>query len=161
VIVDVMIVATGFVFRAWAGALAVDVAVSHWLVLCSFVVALFLGFVKRRQEIAGLDGDTRARPALESYSVEFLDQAIPVVTASTVLAYSLYALSPEVAAKLGTPYMGLTIPPVLFGIFRYLFLVHRRGEGDNPTEVVLGDRPLQATVAIWAALVLILLRTSS
>lgn len=152
VIVDVMAVAAGFLIRAWSGALALSVEVSRWLVLCSALLALLLGFVKRRQEMATLAAASSAqRPVLRDYSLPLLDQRIAVVTASTVLAYALYAFSPEVGQKLGTGPMGLTLPFVLFGIFRYLYLVHQRGEGDNPTAVLLGDLPLLLTVALWGA----------
>lgn len=155
VILDVMLVAAGFLLRAWAGAVALGVAMSHWLALCTGLLALFLGFVKRRQEIETLDGATEQRPILREYSLPFLDQMIGVVTASTVLAYSLYAFSPEVAERVGTRHLGITIPFVLFGIFRYLYLVHQRGEGENPTLVVLRDRPLLANVLLWGAAVLV------
>ena len=157
VILDVMLVAAGFLLRALAGSVAIGVALSDWLVLCTGLIALFLGFVKRRQEITVLQGATGQRPALREYSLPFLDQMIGVVTASTVLAYALYALSPEVAEKLGTQWMGLTIPFVLFGIFRYLYLVHLQGEGDNPTALVLSDRPLLLNFLLWGATVLVVL----
>lgn len=158
VILDVMLVASGFLIRAWAGAEALDVRMSHWLVLCTGLVALFIGFVKRRQEMVDLESKApRQRSSLESYSVPFLDQMISVVTSATLLGYALYAFSPDVASKLGTRYMGATFPFVLFGMFRYLFLVHQKGEGDNPTAVVLSDRPLLLTVLAWGALVILLL----
>lgn len=149
VILDVMLVAAGFLLRAWAGAVAVGVAMSEWLVLCTGLLALFLGFVKRRQEIASAPESTEQRPILREYSLPFLDQVIAVVTGSVVTAYALYAFSEEVAAKLGTRHLGLTIPFVLFGIFRYLYLVHLRGEGENPTALVLSDRPLLLNVLLW------------
>jgi 4-hydroxybenzoate polyprenyltransferase len=157
VILDVMVVAAGFLVRAWAGAVAIDVAMSHWLILCTALVALFLGFVKRRQEIVALGENSATRPILREYSLPFLDQMIGVVTAGTVLAYALYAFSPEVAEKLGTRHLGLTLPFVLFGIFRYLYLVHRRGEGENPTALVMSDPPLVVNVLLWAAAVLFVL----
>jgi 4-hydroxybenzoate polyprenyltransferase len=157
VILDVMMVASGFLLRAWAGALVLGVAISHWLVLCTGLLALFLGFVKRRQEIAALDGDDRTRPILREYSLPFLDQMISIVTGATVVAYSLYAFSPEVAEKLGTRHLGLTIPFVVFGIFRYLYLVHQRGEGENPTAVLLSDGPLIVDVLLWGAAVVVAL----
>lgn len=157
VILDVMMVAAGFLFRAWGGAAVLSVEMSHWLILCTGLLALFLGFVKRRQEIAALAGATAQRPILREYSLPFLDQMIAVVTASTVLAYTLYAFSPEVAEKLGTRHMGLTIPFVLFGIFRYLYLVHQRGEGENPTALVTSDGPLLLNVLLWAASVVVAL----
>jgi 4-hydroxybenzoate polyprenyltransferase len=153
VILDVMLVASGFLLRAWAGAVAVGVAISEWLVLCTGLLALFLGFVKRRQEIASAPVATEQRPILREYSLPFLDQMIAVVTGSVVTAYALYAFSEEVAAKLGTRHLGLTIPFVLFGIFRYLYLVHLRGEGENPTALVLSDRPLLLNVLLWAGAV--------
>lgn len=157
VILDVMMVASGFLLRAWAGAAVLGVAISHWLVLCTGLLALFLGFVKRRQEIAALGGDDATRAILREYSLPFLDQMIAIVTGSTVVAYALYAFSPEVAEKLGTQHLGLTIPFVLFGIFRYLYLVHRRGEGENPTALLLSDLPLIADVLLWGAAVVVAL----
>jgi 4-hydroxybenzoate polyprenyltransferase len=158
VIVDVMAVAAGFILRAWAGAVALDVALSRWLVLCTGLLALFLGFVKRRQELIARDLDGgEGRAILREYSPEFLDQMISVVTASTVVAYSLYAFDPEVGRKLGTEHLGLTVPFVLFGIFRYLYLVHRRGQGENPTVLLLGDRPLLVNLGFWAASVVVAL----
>jgi 4-hydroxybenzoate polyprenyltransferase len=157
VILDVMIVASGFLLRAWAGALAVDVGISDWLVLCTGLLALFLGFVKRRQEIATLAGGVSTRAILREYSLPFLDQMISIVTGATVVAYALYAFSEEVAKRLGTQHMGLTIPFVLFGIFRYLYLVHQRGEGENPTALFLNDRPLLAAVFLWGVAVVVAL----
>jgi hypothetical protein len=100
-----------------------------------------------------MEGESVTRPILRDYSLPFLDQMIAVVTGATVVAYSLYAFSPEVAQKLGTQNLGLTIPFVLFGIFRYLYLVHQRGVGENPTTVVLTDLPLILDVALWAVAV--------
>jgi 4-hydroxybenzoate polyprenyltransferase len=157
VILDVMLVAAGFLLRAWAGSVVIGVEMSHWLVLCTGLIALFLGFVKRRQEIVSFGQATEQRPILREYSLPFLDQMISVVTASTLLAYVLYAFSPEVAAKLGTRWLGVTIPFVLFGIFRYLYLVHQRGEGENPTALVLTDRPVLITVVLWGVAVVLAL----
>jgi 4-hydroxybenzoate polyprenyltransferase len=157
VILDVMMVATGFLLRALAGALVLNVAISRWLVLCTGLLALFMGFVKRRQEIAAMDGVFETRAILKEYSLPFLDQMIAIVTGATVVAYALYAFSPEVAQKLHTEHMGLTIPFVLFGIFRYLYLVHQRGVGENPTVVVLTDLPLILDVVFWGAAVVIAL----
>jgi 4-hydroxybenzoate polyprenyltransferase len=155
VIVDVMLVAAGFLLRAWGGAVVIGVVMSKWLILCTGLIALFLGFVKRRQEIAGTAGSHETRPILREYSLPFLDQMIAVVTSSTVLAYALYAFDPAAAERLGTRHMGLTLPFVLFGIFRYLYLVHQRGEGDNPTTLVLSDIPLLLNVVLWAGAVVV------
>lgn len=157
VILDVMMVAAGFLLRALAGAIVIDVAISRWLVMCTGLLALFLGFVKRRQEIAAMEGGTATRPILREYSLPFLDQMISIVTGATVVAYSLYAFSPEVAQKLGTEHLDVTIPFVLFGIFRYLYLVHQKGAGESPTAVVLTDGPLIVDILLWGAVVTIVL----
>lgn len=157
VIVDVMIVAAGFLLRALAGAAVLHVAVSHWLILCTVMVSLFLGFVKRRQELMLSASGTDTRPILREYSPAFLDQMIAVVTSSTVLAYALYVFSPEVAERLGTGRLGLTLPFVLYGIFRYLYLVHQRGEGEQPTELVVADPPFLVNGLLWGATVLAVL----
>lgn len=150
VILDVMAIASGFVLRAVAGGVAIDVPISPWLIICTFLLALFLGFSKRRHEIVLLENNaTDHRTSLREYSPYFLDQMISVVTASTVVAYASYTASPEVHSKLGTDKLYLTIPFVLFGIFRYLYLVHQKEEGGNPTQLLLSDRPLQAGVAAW------------
>ena len=139
VILDVMLVAAGFLLRAWAGAAVLDVAISHWLVLCTGLLALFLGFVKRRQELQALGGTEATRAILKEYSLEYLDQMIAVVTGATVVAYALYAFSPEVAQKLGTRTIGLTIPFVVFGIFRYLYPGAPARGGGKPD----GPRPVR------------------
>jgi 4-hydroxybenzoate polyprenyltransferase len=157
VILDVMLVAAGFLLRAWAGAVVLGVEMSNWLVLCTGLIALFLALVKRRQEIATLGPSGEQRPILREYSLPLLDQMIGIVTSSTLLAYSLYAFSPQVAEKLGTRWMGLTIPFVLFGIFRYLYLIHLRGQGENPTTLVLSDGALRWTVGLWGAVVVLVL----
>jgi 4-hydroxybenzoate polyprenyltransferase len=158
VILDVMSVAFGFLLRAVAGGLAVGVPISHWLVLCMTLLALFLAFCKRRQELTLLAGGAADhRASLKEYTPQFLDHMISVVAASTLIAYSLYALSPEVMDKLGTPYLGLTIPFVVYGLFRYLYLVHMRGEGGNPSRVLLADRPIQIDILLWGITVLALI----
>jgi 4-hydroxybenzoate polyprenyltransferase len=150
VILDVMTIAAGFVLRAVAGGVAIAVYVSPWLMLCTFLLALFLGFSKRRHEVVLLEGEAGAhRETLRDYNPYFLDQMISVVTASTVLAYAIYTVSPEVREKLHTDSLHLTIPFVLYGIFRYLYLVHRRDGGGNPTHELLTDRPLWVNVLLW------------
>ena len=152
VILDVMSIATGFVIRAAAGGVVIGVPVSPWLFICTFLLALFLGFAKRRHELVLLEGRAEDhRSALREYSPYFLDQMISVVTASVVVAYAIYTASPEVQEKLGTDKLYLTIPFVLFGIFRYLYLVHQREEGGNPTQLLLTDQPLLADVVLWIA----------
>ena len=158
VIIDVLTLAIGFVLRAVAGAVAVRVEFSHWLMVCTVLLALFIGLAKRRHEIVLLAGDAPThRPILGEYSPYLLDQMISVVTASTLVAYIFYTVSPETQAKFGTPWLGLTIPFPLYGIFRYLYLVHRREGGGSPSELLLTDRPLLFCVALWAASVAVII----
>lgn len=158
VILDVMTIAAGFVIRAVAGGVVINVPVSPWLIICTFLLALFLGFAKRRHELILLEARaTDHRASLKEYSPYFLDQMIAVVTASTVVAYAIYTVSPEVREKLGTDKLYLTIPFVLFGIFRYLYLVHQREEGGNPTQILLSDRPMLIDVLLWIGTAAILL----
>lgn len=158
VILDVMAIATGFVIRAASGGVLIAVPVSPWLIICTFLLALFLGFSKRRHELILLEARaTQHRASLKEYSPYFLDQMIAVVTASTVVAYAIWTVSPEIREKLGTENLYLTIPFVLFGIFRYLYLVHQREEGGNPTQLLLTDRPLLLDVLLWIITVAVLL----
>jgi 4-hydroxybenzoate polyprenyltransferase len=158
VILDVMGIAAGFVIRAAAGGVLIAVPVSPWLIICTFLLALFLGFSKRRHELILLEGRaTDHRASLKEYSPYFLDQMIAVVTASTVVAYAIWTVSPEIREKLGTEKLYLTIPFVLFGIFRYLYLVHQREEGGNPTQLLLTDRPLLVDVLLWIITAAVLL----
>jgi 4-hydroxybenzoate polyprenyltransferase len=158
VIVDVLTLATGFVLRAAAGAVAVDVAISHWLLVCTLLLALFIALAKRRHEIVLLAGDASShRPILGEYSAYLLDQMIAVVTASTLIAYIFYTVSPETQEKFGTPWLGLTIPFPLYGIFRYLYLVHKREGGGSPADLLLTDRPLLVCVALWALAVALII----
>ena len=152
VILDVMTLAAGFVLRVVAGGIAVGVPLSSWLLLCTSLLALFLGFGKRRHELVLLEINASThRPILAEYSPYFLDQLIAVVTTSTLVSYALYTMDPIVRQKLGTPYLPLTIPFVLYGIFRYLYLVHQKQEGGDPSQVIFGDRPLLINVLLWIA----------
>lgn len=158
VIIDVLTVATGFVLRAIAGAVAVDVEISRWLLVCTIVLALFIALSKRRHELVLLaDGATSHRKILSEYSPYLLDQMISVVTASTLLSYMFYTISPETEQKFGTPWLWLTIPFPLYGIFRYLYLVHRKEAGGSPAELLVSDRPLLICVALWAVAVVLLI----
>ncbi len=158
VIIDVLTIAIGFVLRVAAGAIAVGVPMSHWLLVCTILLALFLGLSKRRHELVLLaDGAIGHRRILQEYSPYLLDQMIGVVTASTLMAYVFYATSGETAAKFGTSLLGLTIPFPLYGIFRYLYLVHQREGGGSPAELLLNDRPLLACVALWGLSVVVII----
>jgi len=156
VIVDALVIATGFVLRALAGVVVIDAEFSDWLLLCTILLALFLTFGKRRHELVTLeDGAPGHRPILAEYTPQLLDQMIAVVTASTVMAYALYTVSPETQAKLGTTRLPYTIPFVLYGIFRYLYLLYRRDLGGDPSEHLLTDRALLAAVALWGIAVFV------
>jgi 4-hydroxybenzoate polyprenyltransferase len=158
VIIDALTIAAGFVLRAAAGAVAVFVPISHWLLVCTTLLALFLVLSKRRHELTLLaDGAMTHRPILEEYSPYLLDQMIAVVTASTLVAYSVYATSAETAERLKTTRLGLTIPFVLYGIFRYLYLVHQKRAGGSPADLLLTDRPLLACVGLGALCVALIL----
>ncbi|MGQ0735161.1 MAG: decaprenyl-phosphate phosphoribosyltransferase [Acidobacteriota bacterium] len=149
VVVDVLTIAMGFVLRATAGAVAVAVPISPWLLVCTILGALFLGLSKRRHELTLLAGAApEHRRILEEYNPYLLDQMIGVVTASTLMAYIIYCTSPETTEKFGTSQLVFTTPFPIYGIFRYLYLVHHRGSG-SPSEVLLTDRPIVACIALW------------
>ena len=158
VIVDVLAIAGGFVLRAIAGAIAVDVPIGSWLLVCTTLLALFLALSKRRHELVLLGEDASYhRRSLEHYSPYLLDQMIAVVTASTLIAYTVFTTSTDTAQRLGTPRLAFTVPFVLYGIFRYLYLVHQRLGGGSPAEMLLTDRPLLLCVALWAWAVMLLM----
>jgi 4-hydroxybenzoate polyprenyltransferase len=158
VIIDVLTIAVGFVLRAAGGAVAVHVEISRWLLVCTILLALFIALAKRRHEIVLLaDGASQHRPILGEYSPYLLDQMIGVVTASTLISYIFYTISPETQAKFNTAWLGLTIPFPLYGIFRYLYLVHQREGGGSPSDLLLTDRPLLACVALWALTVALII----
>jgi 4-hydroxybenzoate polyprenyltransferase len=158
VILDVLTVAIGFVLRAVAGAAAIGVEISGWLVICTILVALFLALGKRRHEYLTLHGDAAAhRPILAEYSESFLDQMVAVVTASTVTAYALYTMSPDTVAKFHTRWLPLTLPFVLYGVFRYLYLLYRRELGGNPSDLLLSDRALLINTVLWMVALLLVI----
>jgi len=158
VIIDALTIAGGFVLRAVAGAVAIEVPIGQWLLVCTTLLALFLALSKRRHELTLLaEGATDHRRILEEYTPYLLDQMIAVVTASTLVAYTVYATSPDTAGRLGSARLGLTIPFVLYGIFRYLYLVHQKRGGGSPAALLVTDRPLLACVALWAASVALIL----
>jgi len=159
VIIDVMSVSIGFVLRAAAGAAAIGVPISSWLLVCTTLLALFLGFAKRRHELVILgESAVSHRQSLAHYSPYFLDQMISVVTASTVVAYAFYTLSPEIQHKFHSKNLILTIPFVLYGIFRYLYLVHQKEEGGNPARLMITDLPLLICVTLWIITVIAIMQ---
>jgi 4-hydroxybenzoate polyprenyltransferase len=152
VIIDVLTIAIGFVLRAVAGGVAIFVEVNHWLLILTILLALFLALSKRRHELVLLsDGATGHRPILQEYSPYLLDQMIAVVTASTLVCYIMSTVSEEIVQRYHTGYLGLTVIFPLYGIFRYLYLVHQKEGGGNPSDMLLADRPLLVCVALWAA----------
>ena len=154
VVVDVFAVAAGFVLRVVAGAAAIRVPISNWLYLCTLLLALFLALAKRRAELSLLSGDAvRHRPILAEYSLALVDQLVAVTSATAVLAYGLYAVAADTVAKFHTDRLKYTVPLVIFGLFRYLYLVARRGEGGQPERVLLRDRPTQVNLAVYVAVV--------
>lgn len=158
VILDVLTIAAGFVLRAVGGAVAIPVPISNWLLVCTTLLALFLALSKRRHELTLLAGEAGGhRRILEEYSPYLLDQMVSVVTASALIAYASYATSTETAERLGTTRLPITIPFVLYGIFRYLYLVHQKEGGGSPSTLLLTDRPLQICVALWVATVVAIL----
>lgn len=158
VIIDVLTIAIGFVLRAAAGAIVIAEPVSHWLLIVTILLALFLALSKRRHELVLLaEGATNHRRILQEYSPYLLDQMISVVTASTLVAYAIYTVSPETTQKFNTDKLGLTLPFPLYGIFRYLYLVHQKEGGGSPSDLLLNDRPLLLCVALWAVTVALII----
>jgi len=165
VLLDVVTIALGFVLRAAAGvelirdrAAGEEVILSPWLLVCAFFLALFLAIGKRRHELATLEADaSRHRAALGAYTPRLLDQLVAVVTSATVLAYSVYTIAPETVAKFSGRPLYLTIPFVLYGIFRYLYLMYAEEKGGNPSEHLFRDRPTLVNVVLWGAALLAIL----
>lgn len=158
VIIDVMILSLGFLLRVLAGAIAADVTnFSPWLYVCVGLLALFLGFGKRRHEIVLLEGDAAAhRSSLGQYNLALLDQIIGIVTTSTVVAYTLYSFEAQTAI-VGGGRMLLTVPFVLYFVFRYLYLIHVEKQGGAPDELLLKDRALLINSGLWALAVVVLI----
>lgn len=154
VILDALAVSAGFVLRAVAGAEAIQVEISPWLLMCTLLLALFLSFSKRRQEIMLLEEDaSTTRRILSEYTPQLLDQLIATVTASTLMSYCLYTISDRTVREVGSRDLILTIPLVIYGMFRYLYLVHRRNQGEAPDQVLLTDGPLLLTVLAYVIVV--------
>ncbi len=158
VILDIFVVAAGFVIRVVAGGLVIGVTISSWLLICTMLLALFLAMSKRRHELVLLEGEAENhRPILKEYTTYLLDQMISVVTASTLVAYCLYTISEDTVARFGTKNLILTVPFVLYGIFRYLYLVHQKEEGGSPEHLILKDKPLLIDIFLWVASALLIL----
>jgi 4-hydroxybenzoate polyprenyltransferase len=154
VILDVMTIAAGFLLRVFAGAVTVHVEPSEWLLICTGMLALFLGFTKRRQEAASeLHSGQSSRPVLEHYSIPFLDQMVSMVTAGTVISYAIYASdSPIIGDR-----MLITTPMVLYGVFRYLYLIYHCGDTRGVATLVTRDPGIVAASCAWAVTAILLL----
>jgi len=158
-LLDVFIIASGFVLRAIAGAAVFvepEVPISPWLLLCTFLLAMFLALCKRRHEKGSLESTASARQriSLQKYDLQLLDQLIAAVSAAVIVAYSIYTLWPDTVAKFGSARLGFTIPIVMFGLFRYLDLLYRQNKGDQPEKLLLSDLPLLLTVLAYGVAVL-------
>jgi 4-hydroxybenzoate polyprenyltransferase len=150
VLLDIMAIALGFILRVVAGAVAIDVVVSNWLFLCTLLLALFLGFAKRRAELSALEDNAGAhRASLADYTVPLLDQMMSICAACCILAYGLYTTSKETVDHVGSDRLKFTVPFVVYAIFRYLFLVHKRGAGGSPEKVLLGDAPFFVSILMF------------
>ncbi len=149
VILDAMTVACGFVLRVVAGALVISVEISSWLLVCTMFLALFLSLSKRRHETIIIEDNDNHRKTWDEYSPYLLDQMITIVSASTIVSYALYSMSAETVAKVGTRHLIYTVPFVLYGILRYLYLIYRKGAGGNPETVLVTDVPLIINIVLW------------
>jgi 4-hydroxybenzoate polyprenyltransferase len=156
-LIDLILVALGFVLRAAAGAVVIRAAISPWLLVCTFLLALFLILCKRRQEKEAAGENHETRGSLRNYPLRLLDQLIAVTAAATLVSYTIYTLSPETVAKFGTHRLSWTLPFVVFGLFRYLDLTYRHGLGEYPEEVLLTDGPLLLDVVLYGLAVLVIL----
>ena len=150
VILDVILIASGFVLRAISGAVLIGVEPSAWLVICTSMVALLIGFGKRRHELVLLDAEAgNHRVSLDDYSIEFLNSIMGICAGAAVLTYALYTRADETVARVGSQAMLVTIPFVVYGIFRYLFLIHKRQAGGDPVQILLRDRPTLVNLILW------------
>lgn len=158
VIIDILVLAAGFVLRALGGAVVLSVGITPWLLVCLWLLALFMGIGKRRHELVLLDqGAGEHRRILAEYSVPMLDQMLSIITASIIMAYSITTFVAPVAPREPFPVLMATIPFVIYGIFRYLYLIYQRNGGGSPTEMLLKDRPLAISVVLWALTVFAIL----
>jgi 4-hydroxybenzoate polyprenyltransferase len=159
VLLDVFIIAAGFMLRVLGGAYAIDVAVSSWLVLCTMFISLFLGFAKRRSELVmnQESEETFERKVLSLYSVSFIDHMLTIAAAGTVISYALYTVAQRTIEIFGTEKMIYTTVFVLFGVFRYLYLIHMTGSTQNPTKAVTSDLTILATGLLWIISCIILI----
>jgi len=158
VIIDVFVIACGFVLRVVAGTKVINIPISSWLLICTVLLALFLALSKRRHELVLLNNNSSFhRGILKEYSVSLLDQMIILVATATVITYILYTMAQETVEKFSTDNLKYTIPFVLYGIFRYLYLIHQKGKGGSPEKVLLSDYPLLINIFLYGLTILLIL----
>jgi 4-hydroxybenzoate polyprenyltransferase len=158
-ILDVLTIAFGFVLRIAGGGMAISVTPSYWLVLCTVMISIFLGFTKRRVELLALDSEkNNTRPVLKDYSIAFLDQVIPMVTGATILAYALYTVDAHTQMVLGTRAMLLTLPFVIYGLLRYIYIIYHLKQGADPVETLTRDIPTIINLLLWIVTSLLVVR---
>lgn len=159
VIVDLLAIAAGFVIRAVAGAVVIGVAISPWLLVCTTLLALFLGLAKRRSELNGLEEAAFGhRKTLGEYTSPMLDQMLNISASAALMAYFLYTFAPGSKTAANHPYMMITVPFVIYGLFRYLYLVHTRNAGDSPERILIEDRPMLLNTVLYVIAVMVALK---
>jgi 4-hydroxybenzoate polyprenyltransferase len=159
VIIDIMVIALGFVLRVMIGGAVNSVVLYPWILISTFLLAIFLALIKRRQEllkVQELHPEVVTRKTLESYNIGMLDQMISVATATTLISYIMYVLSPDVQLKFHTDNLFFTVPFVIFGIFRYLFLSYAKGEGESPADIIASDLPFTLNLVLWVSVFILL-----
>ena len=159
VILDIMVIALGFVLRVMVGAAVNQLVLYPWILISTFLLAIFLALIKRRQELLKMqdqNSDKITRKTLAIYTVNLLDQMISVSTATTLISYIMYVLSPDVQQKFRTANLFYTVPFVIFGIFRYLYLAYAKGEGESPSEIIYTDLPFTLNIIIWVSVFILL-----
>lgn len=159
VILDVMVISIGFVLRVKIGGEIDNIKLSVWILIITFLLAIFLGLIKRRQEIVKLNSmlkniDSETRITLKKYNLPLLDQLISITTATTLISYIIYVVNPNVLEKFNTKDLYLTVPFVVFGVFRYLYLTYSEGRGENPAEIIFSDLPFTINIFLWLAVFL-------
>ncbi len=153
-VIDVMIIAAGFELRIIAGSVAISVVPSHWLLLCTVMLAMFLGFTKRRTELIRIStSQDQGRKVLKDYSAKFLDQVIAMITAVTLVCYSLYAVDAKTISQFNTQGMLLTVPFVMYGLFRYIYIIYYLEEQEDPSQILYKDWPLIINIILWLIVV--------
>lgn len=159
VIVDIMVIALGFVLRVMIGGAVNAIVLFPWILISTFLLAIFLALIKRRQELLKLQGqpvEQLTRKTLQNYTIGLLDQMISIATATTLISYIMYVLSPDVQLKFHTARLFYTVPFVIFGIFRYLFLAYARGEGESPSDIIYSDPPFTINLILWVCVFILL-----